>query len=457
MSDLAEARHMLAHAATIELSGTVLEVKGLALSVGDLPAPIGAQVRIAVRDRGWVPGEVVGFDRDQTIVMLLASTGGIRSGDRVVADQFARFVRAGESMLGRVVNAMGKPIDGLGPIGETVTRPLRPDPVDPLRRPLIDQPLATGVRAVDAMLSVGRGQRLGIFASPGLGKSTLLGTMAKHTSADVSVISLVGERGREVLDFVEKQLGKEGLKRSVVVCATGDEPAVVRVRAAMAATSIAEYFRDQGADVLLIMDSVTRFCQAQRQVGLASGEPPATKGYPPSVFSELASLLERSGRTQKGSITGLYSVLVEGDDMSEPIADAARGILDGHVVLSQRLASRGHYPAIDVLDSISRVADDVTASAHQEARREVIRLLAAHREVEDLVNIGAYAAGSSPEVDLAIAAMPVIEQLLRQGRNEQHLDDFARTSKQLLALVENLRSARQQMQRGSRKPVRMPA
>lgn len=454
MAILDEQMAMLRTAAAPELRGSVTEVRGLALRVADLPAPVGAMVKIILGRRGpgaeVLEGEVVGFDHDQTIVMPLGSTSGVGVGDPVVVGQHTAMVRVGASLLGRTLDGLGRPIDGLGPLRDTVNRPLNPSPVDPMDRPLIREPLATGVRAVDSLLSLGRGQRIGIFAAPGLGKSTLLGTMARHTAADVSVIGLVGERGREVRDFIESNLGPEGMKRSVVVCATGDEPALLRIRAAMVATSVAEYFRDQGRDVLLIMDSVTRLCQAQRQVGLATGEPPTTKGYPPSVFSMLPLLLERAGRTTAGSITGLYAVLVDGDDMTEPIADAARGILDGHVVLSRRLASRGHWPAIDVLESISRVADDVTDKEQQAARREVLKLVSAYREVEDLLNIGAYAAGANPEFDMAIACKTAIDQLLQQGRNEvTGKADFVRTRGQLLALTQHIRNARAQLSRQS--------
>lgn len=448
MALLEEQISMLDSAALPELRGTVVEVRGLALRIVDLPVPIGAMVRIeTARGLGKpILGEVLGFDQNQTIVMPFGTTGGVRRGDRAVAEQFHQFVRVGRSLLGRVLDGLGRPIDGKGPLVDTVQRPLHPAPVDPLDRPCIDAPLATGVRAIDAALSVGLGQRLGIFAAPGVGKSTLLGTMARHTSADVSVVALVGERGREVRDFIENQLGDEGLSRSVVVCATGDEPALVRIRAAQAANSIAEHFRDRGLNVLLIMDSITRFCQAQRQVGLAAGEPPATKGYPPSVFSTLPILLERSGRTTKGSITGFYAVLVDGDDMNDPVADAARGILDGHVVLSRALAARGHWPAIDVLESISRVVDEVTDPEQQSARREMTKLMAAYRQVEDLVNIGAYAAGSNADFDLAIACKPAIDQLLQQGRKEVlGRADFTRTRGQLLALMQQVQNARRQL------------
>jgi flagellum-specific ATP synthase len=439
---------MLDRATAPELRGTVTQVRGLAVRVTDLPVPVGSLVRVHTQ-RGQGPpveGEVVGLDEHDVIVMPLAATGGISRGDQVVAVQQDQSVQVGPGLLGRVVDGMGRPMDGRGSIGDRVPRPLHPDPLDPLQREPIEEPLATGVRAVDAMLSIGRGQRIGAFAMPGVGKSTLLGTMAKHTAADISVIALVGERGREVREFIDNTLGEEGLKRSVVVCATGDEPALLRVRAAMVATSIAEYFRDEGNDVLLIMDSITRFCQAQRQIGLTAGEPPATRGYPPSVFAMLPTLLERSGRTQHGSITGLYSVLVEGGDMDEPISDACRGVLDGHVQLSRQLAEKGHYPAIDVLSSISRAADDVTDRQQQAARRDVIKCLSDYQQVEDLVNIGAYASGSNPDYDVAIACKQAIDQLLQQGRQEtQSLADFQRTRAQLLALKSHIEQTRSQI------------
>ncbi|HEX7010488.1 MAG TPA: FliI/YscN family ATPase [Phycisphaeraceae bacterium] len=487
MSLLAQAVEVLDRTAALELRGTVTQLRGLAVHVADLPVPVGAMVRIEPRAvaigvdsprlapsadanraaagslsdaNASLYGEVVGFAGQETIVMPLGPVTGISQGDRVTALEHAPYVRVGRSLLGRVIDGLGRPIDGAGPLTETVHRPLYPDPVDPLDRPLIREPLATGVRAVDAMVSIGRGQRMGVFAAPGVGKSTLLGMMARHTAADVSVVALVGERGREVRDFIDNNLGPEGLKRSVVVCATGDEPALLRIRAALVATTVAEYFRDQGLDVLLVMDSVTRFCQAQRQVGLAAGEPPATRGYPPSVFSLLPGLLERSGRTSRGSITGLYAVLVEGDDMNEPVADACRGVLDGHLVLSRALAEQGHFPAVDVLASISRVADDVTSREHQAARREVIKVLAAYRRVEDLLNIGAYASGSNPDFDLAIACKPAVDQLLQQGRHEvRGAADFSKTQAQLLALAQQIQQTRQQLGRGQirRTPPVQPA
>ncbi|MEX2672949.1 MAG: FliI/YscN family ATPase [Phycisphaeraceae bacterium] len=469
MSLLAEQLEVLEQTSALELRGTVTEVRGLALRVADLPVPIGAMVRIIGRaarlgrasgggDKSVI-GEVVGFDREYTIIMPLGAVTGIRPGDGVVAEQHAQQVRVGASLLGRVLDGFGRPIDQGGPLLDTTPRPLNPTPVDPMERPVIEQPLATGVRAIDSLVSLGRGQRLGVFAAPGVGKSTLLGSIARHTAADVSVIALVGERGREVRDFLDNVLGPEGLSRSVVVCATSDEPALLRLRAAMVAASIAEHFRDQGNDVLLLMDSVTRFCQAQRQIGLAAGEPPATRGYPPSVFSMLPSLLERSGSTNAGSITGLYAVLVEGDDMDEPIADACRGVLDGHVLLSRQLAEQGHYPAIDVLGSISRVANDVTNKDHQAARREVLKLVSSYRQVEELLNIGAYAQGSNADFDLAIACKPAIDQLLQQGGNEvRGRADFATTQAQLFALSQQIQQMRQQLSKApqQRRPVQGP-
>ena len=452
MALLTEELIALEEAAVMEMRGRVVRVRGLALRVGDLPVPVGSMVRVLTRHgRGPIlQGEVVGFEDDQTIVMPFGATSGVSRGDEVIADQFAQWVRVGPSLLGRVVDGLGRPIDGQGAIVDTWSRPLIPQPLDPLDRPPIDTPLATGVRAVDACLSMGRGQRVGVFASPGVGKSTLLAMMAKHTAADVSVIGLVGERGREVRDFIDNQLGPEGMARSVVVCATGDEPALMRIRAAYVATTIAEFFRDQGLNVLLVMDSVTRFCQAQRQVGLASDEPPATKGYPPSVFAMLPNLLERSGRTSKGSITGFYAVLIEGDELTDPITDAARGILDGHIQLSRELAQSGHWPAIDVLTSVSRVAEQVIDTQHRNAAQQVQRLISAYRQVEDLVNIGAYAVGSNPDYDLAIACKPAIDRLLEQGRNEvSGQADFSQTQKQLLALLQQIQQTRQQLSKTS--------
>ena len=461
---LSEQIKMLDHAAAMELRGTVTQVRGLTVRVSDLPVPVGALIRIKPKSGSSrassgldapgeaeahqsIFGEVVAFDHDQTIVIPLGTTAGICRGDIVVAEQFHPMVRVGRDLLGRVLDAQGDPIDGAGPMRDRVTRPLTRTPIEPMERPLIDTPLITGIRAIDAFLTVGCGQRLGVFAAPGVGKSILLGMMARNTAAAVNVIALVGERGREVVDFVDNQLGPDGLARSVVICATSDEPALSRVRAALVATVIAEYFRDEGHDVLLMMDSLTRYCHALRQIGLSAGEPPTTKGYPPSMFSQIPALLERCGRTTRGSITGLFAVLVEGDDMDDPVADAARGVLDGHVVLSRKLASRGHWPAIDLLQSISRIADDVTDTTHQAARNEVLRLINAYEEVEDLLNIGAYASGTNPECDVAIECKPAIDRFVRQGRRETvDRDDGDRTSKQLHALMQQVNQTRKKFQ-----------
>lgn len=415
----------LAQLETRGISGRVASVRGLTLLATDLPVPIGSLVQIeAPVQSGAVTGEVVGFEGRHTIIMLLADTTGIIPGAIVRLDQVFQAAPVSGRMLGRVVNGLGEPIDDLGPISECVNCAINPAPIGPMRRKRIDEPLRTGVRAIDLMTPMGRGQRMGIFAGPGVGKSTLLGQIARNTDADVNVIALIGERGREVLDFIHHALGPEGLARSVVIVATSDESPLLRVRAAKLATTAAEFFRDRGRDVLLMMDSVTRFAHAQRQVGLSVGEPPATKGYTPSVFSLLATLLERAGRVnlgegRTGSITGLYTILVEGDDMSEPISDAARGILDGHIVLSRKLAHKGHFPAIDVLDSVSRVTSDVSDNAQIAARMQLTKLIAEYREIEDLLQIGAYAPGSSPVADTAIDLMDPINELLEQGTSEQ--------------------------------------
>jgi len=415
----------------MRISGKVAAMKGLTVLVDDLPLPAGSLVSIRGSSEESL-GEVVGFSKEHAIVMLLGRAVGIRVGDRVFSERIAQTAPAGDRMLGRVVDGLGRPIDNAGPILQTAYKPLIPSPIVATSRRRITEPLLTGVRVIDLMTTLGRGQRIGVFAGPGVGKSTLLGTIAKSSSADVNVIALIGERGREVGDFLEHTLGAEGRAKSVVVVATSDESPLLRIRAAMMACTLAEHFRDEGRDVLLMMDSITRFAHAQRQVGLSVGEPPATKGYTPSVFAMLPALLERAGaleareNAKQGSITGLYTILVEGDDMTEPIADAARGVLDGHIILSRKLAQRAHYPAVDVLDSVSRVADDVCEKSHIAARQQVMRLLAIYRDVEDLVQIGAYASGSNPEADIAIEYRPRILNLLRQGRGEEYVFKSAR-------------------------------
>ncbi len=367
-------------------------------------------------ERPPIKAEVVGFRDNRVLLMPLGVMEGIKPGSDVMATRQTQQVMVGDALLGRMLDGMGNPMDGGPPLDLLRTYPLHAPPPNAVTRPRVREPLQTGVKALDGCLTLGKGQRLGIFSGSGVGKSTLMGMIARNTSADVNVIALVGERGREVRDFVEESLGPEGVQRSVVVVATSDQPALVRIRAAFIATAIAEYFRDQGADVMLMMDSITRLALAQREVGLAIGEPPATRGYTPSVFAILPRLLERAGTGSagKGSITGLYTVLVEGDDMNEPVADAVRGILDGHVVLSRSLAHRGHYPAIDILQSISRVMPQISCD-EQRASAEMIReVLATYRDAEDLINIGAYVAGSNPRIDRARTKIDAVNDFLRQ-------------------------------------------
>jgi FliI/YscN family ATPase len=393
--------------------GLVVESKGPRARVGEICELVGEP---GTRP---LPLEVVGFREGSLLTVPLGGTTGIRPGDRIVSRGIVSGMPVGPSLLGRVIDGLGRPLDGLGEIDAAADYSLYPPPINPLERDGIVAPLGTGVRAIDALLTCGRGQRLGLFGGSGVGKSTLLGMMARATAADVAVIGLVGERGREVRGFLEHDLGPEGLAKAVVVASTSDNPPLVRIRAAYAATAIAEYFRDQGLNVLLMMDSVTRFAMAQREIGLAAGEPPTAKGYPPSVFAMLPGLLERAGNVSgRGSITALYTVLVEGDDTNEPIADAVRGILDGHIVLSRDLAARNHYPAIDILQSISRTMPDVTSLEHRQKAGEVRGWLSTLRDTEDLVSVGAYVAGSTPRIDEALGKRAAIEAFLRQPTDE---------------------------------------
>ena len=435
-SDLIE---LLPRIMTTQLVGSVVRTDGLAIAVGGFPAPVGALVEIERQTGSPLRGEVIGFRDTHTVLYPFGDVAGVRRGNKVKLISTSRHIRVGEALLGRVVDAQGNPIDQIPPPQLPARSRLDRKAPPAMGRPRIEQPLSTGIRAIDSMLTCGQGQRIGIFSGSGVGKSVTLGMMARYTSADVNVIGLIGERGREVNEFLQRDLGPEGLSRSVVVVATSDEPALLRVQAALATTAIAEFFRDQGNNVLLMMDSLTRFAMAQREIGLAAGEPPTTRGYPPSVFSLLPKLVERAGMTESGSITGFYSVLVEGDDTNEPISDAVRGLLDGHCILSRHLASRGHYPAIDHLGSISRLMPDLTSSQHQAAAQTIRELMAIYHQHEDLISIGAYRAGSNPLVDAAIAMKPEIDRFLRQGIGES--TEMTATINEFLTLAERCRTA----------------
>ncbi len=417
MAGLDLSRYMERVVATqpITVYGKVVDVVGLTIEATGPPLRINDFCYVYPESGPPVPVEVVGFRKGRLLLMPLGDMGGVGPSSLVRPLYRPQTVRVDYDLLGRVIGSMGRPLDGGPEITGGSEVPLTAAPPHPMNRKRITEPIATGIRAIDGCITCGKGQRVGIMAGSGVGKSKLLGMIARNTSADINVIALIGERGREVRDFVESDLGPEGLARSVVVVATSDEPALMRIKGAYAATAIAEWFRDQGADVMLMMDSVTRFAMAQREVGLAVGEPPTTRGYPPSVFSLLPKLLERAGMAACGSITGMYTVLVEADDLNDPVGDAVRSILDGHIALSRNLATRNHYPAIDVLESVSRVMIDVTNAEHQELAGRVRRVLATYRDAEDLVNIGAYAEGSNSEIDQALKLMPGVRQFLQQG------------------------------------------
>lgn len=410
MSDLMQ---LLTHAAAPAVSGRVVRAVGLSVDVSGLDLAVGEAVTLH-GDRAPVLAEVVALHDHVATCMPVSDLRGVRRGDRVVTTGGPLKAPIGLGLLGRVVDALGRPIDGGPPLRNVVPTGIEGVPPTAMKRSRIDTQLGLGVRALDTLVPCGRGQRMGIFAGSGVGKSSILSMIIRGTDAPICVLALVGERGREVREFVERDLGPEGLARSVVVVATSDEPALVRLRAAFTATRIAEWFRDRGEDVLLAMDSVTRVATAQREVGLAAGEPPATRGYPPSVFGLLPQLLERAGTAETGSITGLYTVLVEGDDMNDPVADSARSILDGHVVLDRRLATSGHFPSIDVLESISRSVNDITTAERRADAIALRQLLAARRDAKDLVEIGAYVPGSNPLVDRALDKSGEIDNFLRQ-------------------------------------------
>lgn len=399
--------------------GKVTRVVGLTVEVRGINASIGEVCHIYPPGNGVVRAEVVGFREGVSLLMPLGPLGGIAPGCLVVSTGQPLQVSVGPHLLGQVLDGLGRPMDRRQEFTENGHKyPVDNAPPNPLTRRRISQVVETGIKAIDGLLTCGMGQRVGIFAGSGVGKSTLLGMIARKSNADINVIALIGERGREVLEFLEKDLGPEGLRRSVVVVATSDQPALIRIKGAMVATAIAEYFRDQGKQVMLMMDSVTRFAMAQREVGLAIGEPPATRGYTPSVFAVLPRLLERAGNAAAGSITGLYTVLVDADDMNEPIADAVRGILDGHIVLSRRLAAKNHFPAIDVLESVSRLMPNLASREHQQLAARAKQLLATYQQSEDLISVGAYEKGSNPGVDEAIKYYDRINQFLRQGIDE---------------------------------------
>jgi flagellum-specific ATP synthase len=420
----------------IKVCGKVSQVIGLVVEGQGPCTSIGEMCEIyANGHKNPLSAEVVGFKTDKVLMMPLEEIRGVGPGCKIVSLGKKADTRVGKGLLGRVIDGMGNPIDGKGPIEFQAEYPIYFSPINPLWRKRVTEVMDLGIRAINALLTCGKGQKMGVFSGSGVGKSILLGMMAKNTRADVNVIGLIGERGREVREFLEKNLGKEGLERSVVVVATSDTHPIIRMRAAYVATSIAEYFRDQGSDVLLMVDSLTRFAMAQREVGLSIGEPPTTKGYTPSVFSLMPKLLERVGAVEgKGSITGLYAILVEGNDFDEPIADAARSILDGHIVLSRDLATKNHYPAVDVLNSISRVMIDIVDDEHKGKAGHLLNILATYKKAEDLINIGAYVKGSNREVDFAIEMVGRVNTFLMQAIDEKV--SFAESRRDLLALLE---------------------
>ena len=434
MIDLQRHRDAVASMETIEHSGRVSQIVGLTVESNGPSAKIGDVCHIFdLKDAHYVQSEVVGFRDSKVLLMPFGDLSGIGPGSRVVSTNQLLMAPVGMDFRGRILDALGNPIDGKGAVVPDAFYPIENDPPNPLSRKRIKEVLPLGVRSIDALLTMGRGQRVGIFAGSGVGKSTLMGMIARNATADVNVITLIGERGREVLDFVEKDLKEEGLKRSVLVVATSDQPALVRLKSAMVGTAMAEYFRDQGYNVLLLMDSLTRFAMAQREIGMATGEPPVSRGFPPSVYAKLPRLLERSGTNESGAITGLYTVLVEGDDMNEPVADTVRGILDGHFVLTRQLANNNHYPPIDVMQSVSRLMPDIVQEDHLRISNRVKSHISTYREAQDLINIGAYVAGSNPSIDEAIRLNEPINALLRQGIDEQF--SFDQTMQALHTLV----------------------
>ncbi len=416
------------------LVGTIVQTHGMTIAAAGFPAPVGSVAQIERPGSGFLEAEVIGFRDNLTILYPYSDITGVRRGNRIHMMKTLPWLRVGENLLGRVLNAEGKPVDNK-PLPVLEDRILFDnDPPSASSRPRIDRILSTGVRAIDGMFTCGAGQRLGIFAGSGVGKSVTLGMIARYTNADVIVIGLIGERGRELNDFIQRDLGEEGLKKTVVVVSTSNEPALMRVRAPMTAMAIAEYFRDQGKNVLIMMDSLTRFAMAQREIGLAAGEPPTTKGYPPSVFAMLPKLVERAGRSNKGTITAFFTVLIEGDDHNDPIGDTVRGLLDGHIWLSRKLSTRGHYPAIDPIESISRLMPDICDCDHLKAARAMRKLLGVYLDNEDLISIGAYRQGSNPEIDQAIRMKPLIDQFLQQDVSDRA--ELSETVQKIIQLMQ---------------------
>jgi len=421
---------------TLEMVGKITKVIGLVIESEGPKSSIGEICFLKDRNGNVMSkSEVVGFKDNRILSMVLGDLHEISPGMRIYATGEMLKIKVGDILLGRVLDGLGNPLDDKGPIETDKKRSVIAQPPNPLLRKKITEPIATGIKAIDGMLTLGKGQRVGIFSGSGVGKSTLLGMIARNTSADINVIALIGERGREVREFIENDLGEAGLKRSIVVIATSDAPSLVRVKSALVATTIAEYFRDRDLDVMLMMDSATRLAMAQREVGLTIGEPPTSKGYTPSVFSVLQKTMERAGTSEKGSITGLYTILVEGDDLNEPISDAARGILDGHIVLSRKLASLGHYPAIDVLASISRLKKAVASPEHYKKTIKIQELIATYRESEDLISVGAYQKGTNKKIDKAIANIDRINDFLTQDVNET--DDFGTIIEKLSEIADD--------------------
>lgn len=416
---------ILESAEAVRISGKVKQVIGLVIESSGPTCSIGDLCILEEDGKEVGQAEVVGFRSETTLLMPLGSMEGIRPGLTVVATGKPLPVNVSEHLLGRILDGLGNPIDDKGPLGAAERLPTFRRAPNPMRRQRICQPMETGIRVIDGLTTIGKGQRIGIFSGSGVGKSVLMGMISRNCHADVTVIALIGERGREVREFIEKDLGPEGLRKAVVVVATSEQPALIRLKGALVASTIAEYFRGRGKNVMLLMDSVTRMAMAQREIGLAIGEPPATKGYTPSVFAMIPKVLERAGMDEHGSITGLYTVLVEGDDLEEPVADSVRSVLDGHIVLSRKLANQNHYPAVDALASISRCMPDVISPEHKAAAGELISVMATYRESEDLINIGAYARGSNPAVDRAIAVMGKAKLFLRQAVGER--SDMAAT------------------------------